>query len=410
MNTDFSQTSRAFYGNTKGAVVYAIDIDQMKTLSVIPTGQGPYPVDKVSEDYLFAITRLEPSVTVIDLHTHAALRRVELPHRPRSAQGSTPTGFALISGGDRPQTSVVRLSDFAVISTAGISASGTIHDFGGQLASGHEQWIGGGAERFFLINRLHRTISVHTPAGDAPLWSVNTPTSVHHLRPDPAQAGRWFAMCEGNPIAKTPPSVLVIEAVGESFAVTAQRYLPIPTAQLGGMGSHHLDFHPGGVQLYIGSNEGETFVLSKATLDVLAVIPTGAGAGHTGFVEVGGKVLAISINHTAQHVSVIDTAALTLLTHIPVSEAPSAEGQRTQGHTSGARGKFFYMMASLDAAFVEIDLEKLEVTRRLCLPDDPSTGAQPFPMQGAFVWAIAAPSARDAGVSRVHGFTCTDCC
>jgi hypothetical protein len=139
--------------------------------------------------------------------------------------------------------------------------------------------------------------------------------------------------------------------------------------------------------------------VEKDPLRTVASLPTGLGCGHTGFADVNGRRLAVTINHTDQHVTVIDADSRAPVKDIEVTTATPSGSQRTQGHTSGLRGKFFYMMASLDAVFVEIDLERLEVTRRLALPTDaPPHGGRPVPMQGTFAWQDA--TAR----------TLTDCC
>jgi hypothetical protein len=50
------------------------------------------------------------------------------------------------------------------------------------------------------------------------------------------------------------------------------------------MGSHHADFHPNGVDIYIGSYEGHVFVVSKDSMEIEKMIETGRGSGHTTFV------------------------------------------------------------------------------------------------------------------------------
>lgn len=47
------------------------------------------------------------------------------------------------------------------------------------------------------------------------------------------------------------------------------------------MGSHHADFYPDGEFIYIGSAEGRVFVISKNTMEIIAMVDAGTGAGRT---------------------------------------------------------------------------------------------------------------------------------
>lgn len=379
----------AFYGDSVGDEVFAIDVDRMTLAARIPTGQGPYPVDEVAPGrLLFAITRKENAITPIDLATLAPLDPIPLPHKPRSSQGS-PLGLVLVSGADRPLTSVVDLASSTVRATVGIDAPGVVEDFGGSLASGHERWLPG-YEGFLLLDRVHRTIAVYRSGTAEKLWSVNSPTSMHHLVPDPNETSKWFAVCEGNPKSRVPPSVLVLVEEGMGFSVASHLFLPVPDYDLPRMGGHHLDFHPDKRHIYIGSNEGRCYVIDKARMQVVATITTGLGHGHTGFAKVGEGILAVSVNHIDQHVSIIDAVSHRLLENVVITSKVPTGSQRTQGHTTGVRDGKFYVMASLDARFCEIDLESRKLVRTLDLPRRDSATTDPIPMQGTFVWQAPA--------------------
>lgn len=398
---------RAFYGNSKGHSVYAIDVEAMEVRGTIPTLAGPYPVDRVAPDspLLIASTRDAMGVSVINADTLAHERDVSLSHQPRSAKGNG-AGLIAISGRDRPRTSLVSVADFSVVAEFGINAAGPIRDFGGALASGHEQWVAG-TDRFFLVDRVHRTISLYAANSKHPVWTINSPTAVHHILPDPKGSGLWFAMAEGGRDALTPPSVMVLQLTGDQVAVVAHRALPIPAAAQRRAGAHHLDFHPNQPLLYIGSNEGMTYVLNKATLETIAIVPTGAGAGHTGFTEFGGKTFAVSVNHNAQFITVMDADNHLRIGEVQISNTAFNGTDKLQGHTTWVRGQFFYVMASADAVFIEVDLAALAIARSRLLPDDPLTGQKPFPMQGVFL-PPPATARMPAGFSSGH--SCTDCC
>jgi len=273
----------------------------------IPTGLGPYPVDKVADDTLFAITRNEPSVTPIDLSSLTEKPKVALAHRPRSStQNPTKNGLVLVSGADRPMTSVVDLSLGRVRLAVGSYAPGPVDGFGGSLASGHERWVDG--DRFFVIDRVNRSIQAYSAGNGSLPWGTRTPSPVHHLQADNPAGPRWFAVCEGVPYALIPPAIMTIVGRGGAFEVADMLFLPVAAPDVSRSGGHHVDVSTDQRHLFLGSNEGKTYVLEKDTLRLVGVIPTGLGNGHTGFADIAGHRLAITINHTDRHVSVIDAA------------------------------------------------------------------------------------------------------
>jgi len=373
--------SLAFYGDSEGSEVYAIDITQMTLVQTIPTGLGAYPVDEIVKGKtLYAITRKEESVTVIDVPTLSAQGKIHLQHRPRSAQGSI-NGLAIVSGANKPLTSIIDIQTQNIKNVVGLNITGTVEDFGGQLASGHERWLPDN-RRFWQFDRISRKISVFDSSDGSLVWGVNSPSSIHHIIEDKQNPSRWYAVCEGNPNEPVSPSLMIIEEGGNGFEVTANIFLPVSNRL---MGSHHIDRHPDGKFFYIGSNEGSSFVLDKDNQQIVSQIQTGKGSGHTRFTADGN--LAVVINHADKFVSVIDARSHRLIQNIEITQSTpqSAPRNKTQGHTTDIKGNKFYVMASLDGTLFEIDLANLEISRSCQLPQLNSLGVKPFPMQGVFV-------------------------
>jgi hypothetical protein len=398
-----AQNLLAFYGDSEGHDVLAIDVDNMSLLAQIPTGEGPYPVDRVADDLLYAITRKVCAVTPITISTLSAGPEVRLTHQPRSASRGANAGgnagLALVSGADRPLTTVVDVATGQTIMRAGRDVTGVVDGYGGPLASGHERWLD--ADRFFLLDRLAPAIAVHRLGDESgPVWSVATPGPVHHVVNDPELPSRWYGICEGRPKAGVPPSVVVIDAAPSQpggFAVVAVVDVPVAAGDIGASGAHHGDIRPEAGLLFVGSAEGYTHGLRRDTLEFVLRGRTGPGCGHTGFAKVAGAWRAVTINHTAAFVSVLDATTGAGIVDIQVSNS-AATTKRTQGHTSYRVGDKFYMMASLDARFLEIDLRTGAIARSLDLGSDL---ARPYPMQGVFV----PPPARIAA-----GAVFTQCC
>jgi hypothetical protein len=202
-------------------------------------------------------------------------------------------------------------------------------------------------------------------------------------------SGTYFAMCEGNQSAKIPPSVMKLVPNGPIFSIEAHGFLPVEPVALSACGGHHVDAF--GDFLYCGSNEGYTYVLRKDTLAPVTRIVTGPGNGHTGFIQESGVSLGVTINHTAQSITIFDLVTHSVLRSVQVSTASATATRRTQGHTSGKIGTMFYMMASLDSAFHEIDALSGVITRSLHIPAKDESSPLPFPMQGVFM--LDAPGA-----------------
>lgn len=381
--SDVSKLARslAFYGDSEGSEVYAIDVTQMTLVQTILTGLGPYPVDEIVKGKtLYAITRKEEYVTVIDVPTLSAQGKIQLQHKPRSAQGSI-NGLVIVSGANKPLTSIIDIQTQNINHVIGSITTGTIEDFGGQLASGHERWLADN-RRFWQFDRISRRLSVYDSANGSMVWSVNSPSSIHHIIEDKQNISRWYVMCEGNPKALIPASVMIIEEGRNGFEVTANIFLPVSSRT---MGSHHIDRHPDGKFFYIGSNEGSTFVLDKDTQQIVSQIQSGTGCGHTRFTADGN--LAVVVNHADKFVSVINARSHQLIRNIEITQSipQSAPRNKTQGHTTDMKGNKFYVMASLDAILYEIDLGTLSISRSCVLPQLNSLGVKPFPMQGVFV-------------------------
>lgn len=387
----------AFYGNSLGEEVFVIDVDNMTLINRVAVGLGPYPVDKVNDDFVLAITRKEESVTPISLKTFSPLSKVNLQHTPRSSSANK-NGLILVSGADMPLISVVDSKTWSVISVYGERVTGNIADFGGQLASGHERWLFDN-DRFFLIDRVRRKIFLYKHSTTELLWSINTPSAAHHILPGNNNDDTYFIMCEGNPSIKLPPSVIRIIAVDDTFEVTQHQFLPIETNDLDNSGGHHLDIWQD--KIFVGSNEGYIYIFDKSNLFFVSKIKTGVGSGHTGFINYNDLSTGISINHIDKYVTVFDANLMKPIKNIDIVSNLSGS-KKTQGHTTGKIGKFFYVMNSIESKFIEIDIETCAITRTLMLPPKNDINTIPYPMQGTFI-SLNINLAYD-------DINCTQCC
>ncbi len=384
---------RAFYGDRLLDRVVVLDVEAMTLTKTVETvGIDPYPVDQAGTlDKVYAITRGSNSIDVIDASTLEPMGLIELEHFPRSSEAyNAVLGLQLVTGVDKPMASLIDVETDKVVATVGDSSLVYPIDYGGSNATGHPYWFTD--DKFALIDRGSRTIKMYQITqrkGKRGGWNVtlldtiDTPTAVHHFvkRDTSTLRGKesisYYALSEGSPDAGIAPSILKytlqrnkLNLVGE--ASLAEIGDPI-TAE---MGSHHADVHPDGEHMYVGSTEGNVYVINMQQMKVVKTVEAGAGAGHTTFVPE--RNLAVVTNHKDTFITIIDTTTHTKKVNVEVS-GPSINGEILQSHSSFVHPNmdFFYAFATDNGVFYELDLETLEVSRIV------ETGGTP--LQGVFM-------------------------
>ncbi len=366
----------AYYGNYNASEVFEIpvyDTGLDDTYEVISTGANPYPVDHQCDGSILAITRGESSVTSYDPKT-GSTKLIPLEHQPRSSDCGSENGLTLVSGKDKSMTSIIE--NESVILTVGANIEVTpLSDFGGGLATGHPKWLD--ATRFFHLDRTSRVIRIYNTNGDE-LSSLNTPTSVHHLIK--TNDDYFYALCEGSPSSLIAPSILKLSLNGDILELVDEFSFPTGSVGAENMGGHHLDLAPNDVHIYAGSVEGRLFVIDRNTMEQVAEIAVGKGAGHTGFSP--SKDLAVVINHNDTFVSIINTSTLEVVEQITVADSEPTGNAKSIGHTFtfSPDGNSFYLSAPQDGNIVEIDMESFSVKSKLELT------ANANPLQGTYVF------------------------
>jgi DNA-binding beta-propeller fold protein YncE len=382
---------RAFYGDKLLDRVVVMDVDAMSmTDEVYTEGEDPYPVDQAGNlDKVYAITRGSDSIDVIDASTLEKKGLIILPHHPRSSEAyNAILGLQLVTGADKPMASLIDVATDTVVASVGINENFSVEDYGGSNATGHPFWFND--DMFALIDRPNRTIHLYqvkkakgrhgAKFNVVLLDSVSTPTAVHHfvkrkLFTNGKDQRTYYALSEGSPDAGIAPSIL-------KYRLTRTNQLkfiaktPLSSENIELMGSHHADMHPDGIHMYIGSTEGNMYVLNTDTMKIVKKIPVGLGAGHTTFVP--DRNLAVVTNHKDTFITIVDTNTHTAIKNVTVSGAQMND-QILQSHSSFVHPNmnFFYAFATDNGIFYELDLETLEISRTV------ETGGTP--LQGVFM-------------------------
>jgi hypothetical protein len=364
-----SEPGIVFYSDNDNNKVYKIDIPSMTLLASVDTADQPYPVDLAGPNKIYAITRNDASVGVINVCTFEEEIRLVLNHKPRSTSYNPDNLYSLISGKDKPQTTLVKVKQSQIKRLVGSEIYNSPVDFGGSNATGHPYWVS--KQRFLQLDRTTRNLQYYSTNGHL-LDTLALPTAMHHI----LQAGSdYYAVLEGSPFQGIFPGLVRFAINGNHLVQTGQVSLTGFDPAI--MGSHHADFHPDGIHIYMGSTEGHLFVINRNTMTVEAVADVGQGAGHTVFAP--DRNIAIITNHNDTFVSIININNHKNIQNITVASTPPS-GRKSQGHTASISPdeNFYYGVASQDGSFYEIDLNQMAITRSLYLGG--------YILQGSFLW------------------------
>ena len=349
----------AYYGDYDSNKVFAIDLQEMKVKTIINTEDGPYGVDLQKKGYAYALTRKVTSMDIIDTKKLVNIGLIDLPFTPRSTDYESQKQNSLVSSKSDPMSCLIDVNHHEVTQCVGHFHDGSeMTDFGGGNSTGHPLFAD--KDHFFMLNRVNKTIEYYNLDGEL-LSFLSTVTTVHHLLFD---GESYFGVLEGS--KEFNPGLV-------RFKITNDKLVIDGVINLYGdplvMGGHHADWHPDGKHIYMGSYEGNLFVIDSTNMTIIDTVKAGIGVGHVTFIP--GRQLAITTNHYDSFMSVFDVSNPTnnkLVKEIIITEIDGS-GARLQSHTSGVSldEKYFYTAASHDGDFLEIDLDKLEISRVLHL-------------------------------------------
>ena len=383
-----------YYSDNNSNQVFIVDPRNMLVVDVIPThGDQPYPIDKVGNDRVYVSTRNSTSLDIIDYDgtgfTNSGI--IPLKHKPRSVSYNSNTNMALVSGVRKAMMSLINVSDNSVVGVVG-----SPKEVGSGTITGHPFWVDD--DEFLLTDRARQLVHLYKikmhkggkKGGHVKVVlqdTISTPGPVHHFSKIPgATSGRdtrtFYGAADGLGADGINPSVIEIRipAFKSQIKLTGRAEL---TGDASVMGAHHFGMHPDGRHIYIGSKEGNTFIIDRKNMSIVNIVKSGLGSGHTTFDAVNN--IAIETNHTDTFMTLIDTNNHTKLGDIGgVASAPT-DGYKSQSHTSSfdpTMSGMFYTAASQDGNLIEIDALSGNVTRTLSLDTDG------YIIQGTYNWFL----------------------
>ena len=386
-----------YYSDNNSNRVFIVDPRNMLEVAVIETfGDQPYPIDKVGNDKVYVSTRNSTSLDIIDYDGEVFFNPgvILLQHRPRSVSYNSNTNMALVSGVRKAMMSLIDVNSDSVVAVVG-----SPDEVGSGTITGHPFWVDD--DEFLLTDRARQLvhlykITMHAIKKGGKKGShvkvvlqdtIKTPGPVHHFSKIPgATFGRdtrtFYGSAEGEGEDDINPSVIEIRVPAFKSQINLIGRVEL-TGDASVMGAHHFGMHPDGVHIYMGSKEGNTFIIDRNSMSIVNVVSSGSGSGHTTF-DASANI-AIETNHTDTFMTLIDTNTHTKLVDIPGVASEPTDGNKSQSHTSSfdpMSSGMFYTAASQDGNLIEIDAISGEITRTLLLDD---TG---YIIQGTYDWHL----------------------
>ena len=384
-----------YYSDNNSDRVFIVDPRNMRVVDVIDThGNQPYPIDKVGNDRVYVSTRNSPSLDIIDYDGDENFYNsgiIKLKHRPRSVSYNSNTNMALVSGVRKAMMSLIDVSDNSVVGVVGKR-----NEVGSGTITGHPFWIDD--DEFLLTDRARQLVHLYkiTMQGGGKKGghvkislqdTISTPGPVHHFAKIPgATSGRdvrtFYGAADGLGADGINPSVIEIRVPKSKseIKVTGRAVLKGDASV---MGAHHFGMHPDGVHIYMGSKEGNTFIINRYTMSTVNKVASGLGSGHTTF-DASANI-AIETNHTDTFMTLIDTIDHIKMIDIEGIASTPTDGFKSQSHTSSfdpMNSGMFYTAASQDGNLIEIDAISGNITRTLSLDTDG------YIIQGTYDWNL----------------------
>ena len=386
--------TRAFFGDKKNNAVVAVDVEDFKLVASTPTGHEiTYTADRIgSTGKVYAVNRGSNAIDVLDCESVDLTKTIHLAHHPRSSEAvNKDLGLVAVTGMDKPMVSIIDMNTDEVVATVGNPevTYPVTYNKSGSHACGHPFWLD--RHHFILPDRGNLQLSTYFIAKSNGIWqtqllnTIDVPSPIHQIFPSKGNfqgdASLFYASAEGITQAganNVYPSVLELKFT-RHVGLEINRAVSFTSGggAIEDMGLHHGDFHPFEKLIYVGSREGNIFVVNYETMSVESIIEAGKGIGHVKMIK--SKKLAVGINHSDVFVTIIDLETNTKIKDLAVSERTDLVGQTTiQAHPKyfvSKDGNKFYSFVTSDGVFYELDLNSLEVSRKLDVGGEPAQGS-----------------------------------
>ena len=361
-NSSADYDQHVYYGDLQNNTVISIDLKTMTPLHTIRNnGTYPYEVTNGYDHELLILNRHDNEIGIIK---DGKLDREKiLTFHPRSIALNCEQKSILVSSTSMPAETT--LSSHALIYHD--SSYKTPQSYGGKSATGHPLWIND--SYFLLLDRTESSIELYQKGNPKIIAKLHTSSSVHHLVKNGAF---YYGSMEGIQ-GKVSPGIIKFKVAYKTFKEVQERQISefkkLPKSfHKERWGFHHLAFHPDKKHIYVGSYEGNVFVLNSQDLSLVDYFKAGRGAGHFLFYHDS----MIVTNHYDTFKSIYNTKNPThniFIKNITLGNQRE-EGKIMQSHTSHIVDDTLYFMYNdtNGSTFYGLNLKNFTLEKRLHLP------------------------------------------
>jgi len=369
MDDDVETTSThnfLYYGDITNNGVVKLDITLMEERpSIASNGLYPYEVAKALDNDLYVLNRHDNVIGVLDTTNDTIVDEILLSFFPRSISINSSNNI-LLTGSNKPDATTI--ADNSLTNVYSDSSYKTPTSYGGTNATGHPVWID--ENYFLLLDRTEDTIELYQKSLNTPIDKLRTKSSVHHVL---AKNGIFYGISEGRQNGVSPGIVKFTVSNGK-INLLQERLLSelsnLPTDFTPNVwGSHHGAFHPTQNYIYMGSAEGNVFVLDLENLNLADTFKAGRGVGHFTFYN----NMLITTNHYDTIKTFHDTTnprSHKYITSLSFGDIIYS-GITMQSHTTHIVDSSLYFMYNTDrdSTLYEIDLNSISIRRKITLPN-----------------------------------------
>ena len=341
--------------------------------SVWVPGPSPHSADRAGfTDRMYIRTTGQKAFDVINARTMSYDKTVALPHKPRAAGAYNKyRNLQLISGKDQPMVSIIDVATDSVLGTVGptVKAGQTISGNCGGNATGHSTWLD--ADHFTLLDRYNDVIVVYKVVQNGGGYNfVETDrlpmlTGVHTIDVDVLDKSLtkrvFYAEVEGSRSKNVAPHLMELSYDGNGHLIPGRVTL-FPGVTSSDM-THHYSISPDGKYIWQPMClSKQLFVIDRSTMQIVKTYPIGLGGGHVNFSPQ--LNLAIVTNHFDQDVTIINMGTEEVW-NVHITDAHEEVNLFIQSHLNWVSpdGRFFYIFATHEGNFIEIDLTNKTVSR-----------------------------------------------
>ena len=363
--------TKAFFGDKELNRVVIADIEEMEPskpkYDAFTRHEITYAVDKVpNKPKAYISNRGSNAVDVISTNKNKIIKTIKTTHYPRSADAMR-GHLCEVSGMNKAMASIIDTMTDEIVAVVGPNVENDPDnkpEKGGSHATGHPYWLN---DTDFVINdRYNKSIVMYRMQNKEAVKvnDVQTLTSVHQLIPREGYHGPdniYYAVEEGSNTEY--PAIIKLKLSSNGLHIADRVFLKKDDVDVKDMKGHHGDFHPFQKLIYVGSAEGNLFIVNYKKMKIEKIVPAGQGAGHT-FMSPE-KRIAVVINHSDVFVSIFDLETNSKIADARVSEADDLVGEKTlQAHPEYyISGNKFYMALTEEGKIIELDLDTYLVTR-----------------------------------------------